>query len=323
MMRVLVTGASGFVGRTLCDVLIRHGYTVRAASRRGSSQTSAGEAGAAVEPCVAGEINGQTDWSAALVDVDHVIHLAARVHVLHDVADKSPLYAETNAEGTRKLAESAARAGVRRFLYVSSIKVNGEETAGRPYTASDSPRPVDAYGASKWLGEQYLTGIAAQSSLKVAIVRPPLVYGPGVRANFLRLMGWVAKGWPLPLGAVDNRRSLVNVWNLCDLLLRLLTHPEAADRTWLVSDGEDLSTAELIRRIAKAMQRRAILIPVPVGPMYMLASLAGRRAEMARLCGSLVVDSSATCRDLGWAPPVGVDEALCRTAAWYGVHRGS
>jgi nucleoside-diphosphate-sugar epimerase len=297
---VLVTGANGFVGSVLCDVLRKHGYDVRAASRRD-----------------VGEMSAATDWSSVLRDIDHVIHLAARVHVLHDAAGNSPLYAETNAEGTRRLAECAARAGVRRLLFVSSIKVNGEETSGQPYVASDEPHPVDAYGASKWLGEQYLTRIAAETSLQVVIVRPPLVYGPGVRANFLRLMGWVDKGWPLPLGAIHNRRSLVNVWNLCDLLLNLLTHPAAGGRTWLVSDGEDLSTADLIRRIAAAMQRRPILVPIPETALNFLASLTGRRAEFARLCGSLVVDSSQTRRELAWTPPVGIDAALSRTVAWY------
>ncbi len=318
MTRVLVTGASGFVGRISCDLLIKHGYTVRAALRREASQTVR-----VTERCVVGEVNAHTDWGAALEGVDHVIHLAARVHALHDEAGNSPLYTETNSDGTRKLAEAAARAGVRRFLYVSSIKVNGDATLGSPYSASDEPHPMDAYGTSKWLGERYLAQIAAQASMEVSIVRPPLVYGPGVRANFLRLMSWVAGGWPLPLGAVRNRRSLVSVWNLVDLLLNLLTNPAAPGRTWLVSDGEDLSTAELVRRIAVAMNRRVLLLPVPVGAMHVLASLVGRKDEFARLCGSLVVDSAPTRRELGWTPPVGIDEALSRTVAWYEAQRRS
>jgi nucleoside-diphosphate-sugar epimerase len=304
MMRVLVTGAGGFVGSTLCDMLMQRGDSVRAATR--------GDVG---------EINGKTDWTAALQDIDYVVHLAARVHVLHD--PDSPLYAETNAEGTRRLAEAAALAGVRRLVYVSSIKVNGEETTGRAYMASDEPHPIDAYGSSKLFGEQYLYRVAAQSSLQVAIVRPPVVYGPGVRANFLRLLRLVDQGWPLPLGSVHNRRSLVNVWNLCDVLMCLLTHPAAAGRTWLVSDCEDLSTAELIRRMATAMQRPARLVPVPAGLLSFMARLTGRQAELARLCGSLVVDSSPLRDELGWTPPVGVDAALSRTVAWYRTQQHS
>jgi UDP-glucose 4-epimerase len=204
---------------------------------------------------------------------------------------------------------------------VSSIKVNGEETSGRAYSASDEPHPMDAYGSSKLLGEQHLQRIAAQSSLEMAIVRPPLVYGPGVRANFLRLMGLIERGLPLPLGSVHNRRSLVNVWNLCDLLATVLTHPAAAGRTWLVSDGEDLSTAQLIREIARALQRPARLMPVPMGLMSFVARLTGRQQELSRLCGSLTVDSSPVRRELGWTPPVGIQAGLARTAAWYRAQR--
>ena len=297
-MRVLVTGARGFVGSTLCVMLTEGGYDVRTISRSD-----------------VGEIDGTTDWRAALRGVEYVVHLAARVHVLHD--PNSALYAQTNAEGTRRLAETAARAGVRRLVFVSSIKVNGEETTGRAYTAADKPNPMDAYGESKLLGEQCLWRIAAQSSLEVAIVRPPLVYGPGVRANFLRLMALVDRGLPLPLGSVRNRRSLVNVWNLSDFVVTLLSHPAAVGRTWLVSDGEDLSTAELVRKIARALDRPARLLPVPVGLLSLVARLAGRKAELSRLLGSLVVDSSPAQRELGWVPPVAIDVALARTAAWY------
>ncbi|MBS0418995.1 MAG: NAD-dependent epimerase/dehydratase family protein [Proteobacteria bacterium] len=297
-MRVLVTGARGFVGSTLCAMLTEGGYDVRTVSRSD-----------------VGEIDGTTDWSAALRGVEYVVHLAARVHVLHD--PNSALYAQTNAEGTRRLAESAAHAGVRRLVFVSSIKVNGEETTGRAYTAADKPNPMDAYGESKLLGEQCLLRVAEQSSLEAAIVRPPLVYGVGVRANFLRLMALVDRGLPLPLGSVRNRRSLVNVWNLSDFLVTLLSHPAAAGRTWLVSDGEDLSTAELVRKIARALDRPARLLPVPVGLLSLAAQLAGRKAELSRLLGSLVVDSSPAHRELGWVPPVAIDAALARTAAWY------
>jgi len=318
MTRVLVTGASGFVGRALCDVLVEAGYTVRGAFRNVASPARAD-----IERVQVGEINGSTDWVRALEGVDHVVHLAARVHVLHDRAGNSPLYAETNAYGTQRLAEAASRADVQRFLYVSSIKVNGEETGGTAYTALDEPHPKDAYGASKLLAERLLSQVTVNTSLQAAIVRPPLVYGPGVRANFLRLMSWVEKGWPLPLGAVRNQRSLVSVWNLCDLLRNLLVNAAAPGRTWLVSDGADLSTADLIRRIASAMNRRAMLFPMPTGALFALGALIGRRSEVERLCGSLVVDTRATRRDLGWTPPVGVDESIARTVAWYQSQRQS
>jgi UDP-glucose 4-epimerase len=312
MTRILVTGATGFVGHVLCDVLTQSGHTVRAALRTDRS-VPAGIA----EKVVVGDIAATVDWGRALTGVDSVIHLAARAHVLHDPRANTDLYIATNARGTQNLANAAAEAGVRRFLYLSSVKVNGEETTGNAYTSLDEPHPQDAYGRSKWLAEKLVTEIAARTGMEVAIVRPPLVYGPRVRANFLRLMRWVDKEWPLPLGAVENRRSLVNVWNLCDLLVRLLKNPAAPGRTWMVSDGDDLSTAELIRRIGAAMGRRVRLPPVPVGVLRFCGGLIGRKAEIARLCGSLAVDIEPTRRELGWSPPVSVGEALARTVNWY------
>jgi nucleoside-diphosphate-sugar epimerase len=272
---------------------------------------------AVAEKAMVGDILGTTDWSAALEEVDLVVHAAARAHVLHDSESSSNLYLTTNAQGTRHLAHAAASAGVRRFVYLSSIKVNGEETTGAAYTSSDEPRPQDAYGKSKWLGEQWLGEIAGKSGMEAVIIRSPLVYGPGVRANFLRLMRWVDRGWPLPVGAIRNQRSLVSIWNLCDLLRTVLTHPLAAGRTWLVSDGEDLSTPELIRRLGRAMNRRVRLLPVPSAVLEMCGVITGRRAEIARLCGSLVLDVSQTRSVLDWCPPLSVDEALARTVAWY------
>jgi UDP-glucose 4-epimerase len=200
---------------------------------------------------------------------------------------------------------------------VSSIKVNGESTIGRAYTRDDEPHPRDAYGWSKWHAEERVREIAKRTGMEAVIVRPPLVYGPGVRANFLRLLRWVDKERPLPLGAIRNSRSLVSVWNLCDLLVRLLERPAAPGRTWMVSDGEDLSTPELIRRIAGAMNRRARLVPVPVGVLDLLGKLTGRHAEVARLCSSLAVDIDQTRRELEWTPPMKVDEAIARTVNWY------
>ena len=312
MKRVLVTGCTGFVGRVVCDALAYGGYIVRAAVRtdRSPGPTSA-------ERVVVGEVGTNTDWRAALADVDFVIHLAAKAHVTDTAAANADAFMEINARGTDTLATAAAQAGVRRFLYLSSVKVNGEETPGRAYSPQDEPHPADAYGLSKSLGEKHLLAVAARAPMEAVIVRSPLVYGSGVRANFLRLLRWVDSEWPLPLGAVHNRRSLVSVWNLCDLLVLLLRHPTGAGRIWMVSDGEDLSTPELIRRLGRAMNRRVRLLPVAPAILEICGSLLGRKEVVARLCSSLAVDITHTRRDLGWSPPVSVDEGLARTSTWY------
>jgi nucleoside-diphosphate-sugar epimerase len=312
MSRVLVTGATGFVGSVLCEALAQAGHEVRGALR-----TERAVPTAIAEKVIVGDINSTTDWRRALHGVDCVIHAAARSHVLRPARDSANLYVETNEHGTQRLANAAAQMQVKRFIYLSSIKVNGEETRAHAYTPHDEPHPQDDYGLSKWHAEQHVTAAAADSGMQAVIVRPPLVYGPRVRANFLRLLGWVEHGWPLPLGAVRNARSLVNVWNLCDFLLLLLTHPQAPGRTWLVSDGEDLSTPDLMRRIGAAMGRRVRLPAVPVALLQLSAGLLGRRGELARLCGSLAVDITQSRAELGWSPPVTVNEALTRTVAWY------
>lgn len=317
--RVLLTGANGFVGTVLSETLARSGYLVRAALR-----TDREVPASVTERFVVGDIGGTTDWSRAIEGVDYVIHLAARVHVLHDSPANENLYLETNARGTQCLASAALRSGVRRFVYLSSIKVNGEETQRGAYSHLDPPQPLDPYGVSKWRAEQSLR-VVANDGLSYAIVRPPLVYGPGVRANFWRLMRWVDKGLPLPLGAVANQRSLVSIWNLCDLLQRLLGPTVPSGRVWMVSDGEDLSTPALIRRIARAMNKSITLPPVPAGWLVAAGKLLGRGDEVRRLCGSLQVDITATRNELDWSPPVSVDESLRRTVDWYlrdGRHRG-
>jgi len=312
MPRVLVTGASGFVGSILCPMLAERGFTVRAALRRGKP-TPAG----AAESVTVGDIDGGTEWTEVLRDVELVVHLAARAHVLHDAAEAALLYEETNANGTQRLAAESARHGVRRFILLSTVKVNGEESADRPFTAIDLPHPQDAYGGSKWRAEQHLWETVASAPMQGAVVRAPLVYGSGVRANFFRLLHWVDRERPLPLGAVHNRRSLVSVWTLSDLLIRLLDHPVAANRTWMVSDGEDVSTPELVRRIARAMHRQVRLLRVPVTMLRLVGSLMGKEAEMRRLCGSLTLDITPTRQLLGWAPLMSMDEALGRTVSWY------
>jgi nucleoside-diphosphate-sugar epimerase len=312
MTRVLVTGATGFVGLTLCDFLARSGYIVRAALRKDRLVPTC-----ISEKVVVGDIAATTDWGEALHQVDSVLHIAARAHVLRNASADSNLYAETNAFGTERLAISSAIAGIRRFGYLSSVKVNGEKTTEHAYSADDEPRPMDAYGASKWLGEKSVMEIADRTRMDTVIVRSPLVYGPGVRANFLRLLRWVDRGWPLPLGAINNRRSCVSIWNLCDLLVHVLKHPHAPGRTWMVSDGEDVSTPELIQRLGNVMGRRVRLVPVPVRGLRLVGGLIGQSAEIARLCNSLVVNIAPTCRELQWSPPIKMDEALARTVNWY------
>jgi nucleoside-diphosphate-sugar epimerase len=311
--RILVTGASGFIGRTVCDTLLQAGFAVRAAVRA-PELTPRG-----AEPLPIPDIT-TADWTVGLREVEHVIHAAARAHAADPAADPAG-YGQVNAEATGRLAQAAALAGVQRFVYLSSIKVNGEASR-QPFGPHDSPRPQDAYGSSKLRGEQLALAAGRAGNMQVAVVRPPLVYGPHVKANFLRLLELVSAGWPLPLAAIVNRRSLVNVWNLCDLLLRLLAPSTPPGRVWMVSDGEDLSTPELIRKLAAAMQRRARLFWVPPALLRAGGALSGRRAEVARLCDSLTVDIAETRSALGWAPPLSVDQGLARTAAWY-ASRGS
>lgn len=312
MSRVLVTGAAGFVGRQLCETLSGSGYAVRAALRTGVDIPRH-----ALEHVVVGDIDRRTDWGAALDQVQLVVHCAARAHVMGDVKGESDRYMETNAYGTEQLASASVAAGVRRFVYLSSVKVNGERTTGRPFSREDEPRPAGPYGASKWAGESRLAAVAAESTMEMAIVRSPLVYGPRVRANFLRLLTLVERRIPLPLASISNARSLVSVWNLCDLIGRLLRDAIPENAVFMVSDGEDLSTPELLRRMGTAMRRPARLLPVPAAALRAAAAITGRREELERLCESLTVDISATRGELAWSPPVSVDEALARTVRWY------
>lgn len=305
-----MTGASGFVGAVLCRELDVRGFAVRGAVRLLHSSFSA----PAVESVAVGKLDAATDWSSALAGVDCVIHCAARAHVMHETeADALAAYQSVNVDGSRRLAEQAAAAGVRRLVYLSSIKVNGEQTAlGAPFLFSDAPAPEDPYGVSKWEAEQALWAVAANTGLELVVVRPPLVYGPGAKGNLTRLLKLVRSGVPLPLGAVHNQRSLIGLDNLVDLLICCIDHPAAAGQTLLVSDGEDVSTPDLLRHMAAGLGRSARLLPVPV-PLLRLAGRAlGKQAEIDRLVGSLQIDSRHTRELLDWTPPVSLAEGIRR-----------
>ncbi|KAB0550286.1 SDR family oxidoreductase [Pseudomonas argentinensis] len=311
MKRIMVTGGSGFVGRTLLERLHQEGYGLIAPSRAALVQAPVG----VVNPLVGG-LAADVDWSASLEGAAVVIHSAARVHVMNDTAaDPLVEFRKANVDGTLSLARQAAAAGVQRFIFISSIKVNGEGTElGHPYRADDTPDPQDPYGVSKMEAEQGLRALAGETGMDVVIIRPVLVYGPGVKANFRSMMSWLRKGVPLPLGATGNKRSLVAVDNLVDLIATCINHPAAANQTFLVSDGEDLSTTQLLQRMGKALGRPARLLPVPASLLQAGAVMLGRRAIAQRLCGSLQVDIGKTRELLGWAPPVSVDDALRKTA---------
>jgi nucleoside-diphosphate-sugar epimerase len=306
---ILVTGATGFVGSALVARLVREKIPTRACIRRGEVVLSAGVHAVKVD-----DLAKDNEWGHALTIVGTVIHTAARVHVMGDNS-MNPLaeYRQVNVQGTLNLAEQAAAAGVRRFVFISSAKVNGEATKfGVPFAAEEAPIPLDPYGISKMEAELGLRDISAKTGMEVVIIRPPLVYGPGVKANFAALMKAVQRGWPLPLGAIHNQRSLVAIDNLVDLIATCITHPRAANETFLVSDGEDLSTAELVRRMALAAGVSATLLPVPVWALRAGAAIFGKSEMIQRLTGNLQVDISKTKNLLGWVPPITVDEGLRR-----------
>jgi len=309
--RVFLTGASGFVGSAVLRRLLAEDMPT-VATLRGNSPSLP----AAVQAVRFESFDEPSQWGEALRGCDTVVHCAARVHVMNDTeADPLAAFRRVNVHGTLNLARQAVAAGVRRFIFVSSIKVNGEGTAaGQPYTADDSPQPQDPYGISKMEAEAELQALAKASGLEIVIIRPVLVYGPGVKANFEAMMRWLSKGVPLPFGAIDNRRSLVALDNLVDLILTCVDHPAAANQVFLVSDGEDLSTTALLRRMGQALGVPPRLLPIPAWVLSGGASLLGRTALSKRLCGSLQVDIEKTRKVLGWQPPVSVDAALRATA---------
>ncbi|MEW6267176.1 MAG: SDR family oxidoreductase [Thermodesulfobacteriota bacterium] len=311
---LIITGANGFIGRAVCAEAAALGYRVRTVVR------TAGRAEglpSGVETFPLGDIGPQTDWRDALAGGRAVIHLAARVHQVHDPApDPLAAHRAVNLDGTIRLAQAAAAQGLKRLVFLSSVKVNGEGR-DRPYTEADRPAPADPYGLSKWEAEQALSRLASENGLEVAILRPPLVYGPGVKANFLRLLEMVKSGLPLPLASVNNRRGLLFLGNLVSAILACLNHPEAAGRTYLVSDGEDVSSPELIRRLARVMKRPARLLPCPPLVLRWAGRIMSRTDEVERLLGSLAVDDSLIRRELGWNPPYTLDQGLQETVEWF------
>jgi len=309
-MKILVTGATGFVGSAVVNLLSESpDFIIRVAVRQTDHQFPSG-----VDVASVGDLVSDTDWGAALQNIDIVIHAAARVHVMHDtVSDPLAEFRRVNVEGAINLARQAVVAGVKRFIFISSVKVNGEETLlGTPFNENSIPEPQDPYGVSKHETEQGLRRVAKKTGLEVVIVRPPLVYGPGVRGNFQTMMRWVEKGIPLPLGSIHNQRSLVGLDNLVDIIVTCIDHPAAANQTFLVADGEDLSTTQLLQRLARTMGKSARLIPVPTKILIFTAALFGRRKVAQRLCGNLRVDIAKARNVLDWKPPVSFDEGLSR-----------
>ena len=312
--KILLTGATGFVGSAVQQRILEDGqYNLTIAVRRPVDAPSS----VCIVPVA--DLTAETDWSDALQGVDVVIHSAARVHVMDDIsADPLAEFRKVNVDGTLRLARQASAAGVKRFVFVSSIKVNGEVTEPRaPYTADAQPKPVDPYGISKYEAEEALLALAQKTGLEVVIVRPVLVYGPGVKANFRSMMKWVSRGVPLPLGSIHNRRSLIALDNLVDLLLTCVEHPAAVNQVFLASDGNDLSTTQMLQELGEALDKPARLLPIPMSWLNLAFTVLGKRDFSQRLCGSLHVDITKNQQLLGWTPPVAIEEAMRKTAQAY------
>jgi nucleoside-diphosphate-sugar epimerase len=318
-MRILVTGASGFVGRAVSERLLADDHEVRASVRRVPLQPLRN----AVEVVEVGDVGPTTDWSAALRGIEAIVHLANRAHVMREtVADPLQEFRRINVEGTKRLASQAADFGVKRLVFVSSIKVLGESTEGRaPLSESDSPNPTDPYGVSKWEAEQALAQICEGRDMTYTVIRPPLLYGPGVKGNIERLLGWLTKGLPLPLGAVKNQRSLMSVSNLSDLLAKSLTDPRAAGQTFVCCDNEALSTPQLIQGLASGLGKPARLLPCPITVLRLSGQLLRRMDMIERLCGSMLVDGSKVRQTLEWSPPFAAKEGLAATARHFARQR--
>ncbi len=314
MHKVLVTGANGFIGQSLCERMLAEGWQVRGTVR---SLNQLNNLPSGVDALPVGSIGPDTEWSKVLIGIDTVVHLAARVHVMDDSAS-NPFaeYRKVNVMGSERLALTAVECGVKRFIFMSSVKVSGEENV-RAYKEEDAPAPKDSYGISKMQAEKRIKQIAADSGMDLVILRPPLVFGPGVKANFLELMKIVDKGTPLPLAKVDNRRSFIYIENLVDAVLTCIKHSGSAGQTYFVSDNEDVSTPELIRRMGAALGRPARLFPFPLLLINVAGFISGKSATVKRLVGSLTVDISKIRTELGWKPPFTMEHGLQKTTEWY------
>jgi nucleoside-diphosphate-sugar epimerase len=311
--KIVVTGANGFVGTALTKKLISEEWVVT----RGVRSESDLHGVAGVSTFEIGNIDKNTDWKTALRGIDAVVHTAARVHVMKDTpADPLKAYRRVNVHGTMKLARQAAVSGVRRFVFISTIKVNGEENTAA-YKETDKPAPLDPYGISKLQAEKELSKLASETGMEVVVLRPPLVYGPGVKANFLKLLQTVDRGPPLPFAGVKNKRSLIYVENLVDAIVACVRHPNASNQTYLVSDGEDVSTPELIRMISALFNKRPRLFSVPGLCLHIASRISGKGPTMDRLIGSLTVDTAKITEELDWRPPFTLQEGLEKTVAWF------
>lgn len=313
MSRILITGATGFVGRAVCPVLANAGHQVRAAVRSSQSRVQG-----VTENIVIPDIGPDTDWHGALEGIEAVIHLAARVHQMGETGEAAALaHHRVNTGGTDRLAQAAATAGVRRFLFMSSIKVNGEATPDHPFGETDTPQPDDHYGIAKWEAEQAIAATAKRTQLETVILRPPLVYGPGATGNMRRLLRLCASSLPLPFGSAANRRSLIGLGNLADAVATALIHPAAAGKTYLIRDDEDLSVADLIRRLRRALGLPPRLFSVPTGLLRTGLKVVGRGEMAARLLDTLTLDDAQIRKDLTWIPPKSVDIELKTMTDWY------
>lgn len=311
-MKILLTGATGFIGTPLSRALRNSGFDLRVAVRQHDIKAPLD-----YEVVLTGDIGSQTDWQQALAGVDVVIHLAARVHVMNDpAADPIEAFRKVNVLGTERLAWMAAKGGVKKLIFISSVKVNGEGSP-TPYTEKDVPAPRDAYGISKREAEDMLARITAETGLQTVILRLPLVYGPGVKANFKNLIKIAAVGLPLPLQRINNRRSFLYLGNLIDAILTCITHPAAAGEIFMVSDGRNVSTPELIKIIARAMNKKIVLFPMHPGILKIICKIVGKTAEMEKLTGSLLIDSSKIRNLLGWKPPYTLEEGIRETVKDY------
>jgi len=310
--RVLITGASGFIGQALCNELSLRGWQVIAALRKQSALVTAHE------QVIIPSIDGDTDWTAALQDVDVVIHLAARVHVMHEIYDDPQEKFKTiNFHATTNLARQASQGGVKRLVYISTIKVNGQTTEKTPFSATDEVNPQDPYAVSKWMAEQALHNLSRQTGLEVVVVRPPLVYGPGVKGNFFRLLQFVDHGLPMPFGATRNLRSMLYLGNLVDALVLCAIHPAAAGKTYLLSDGEDISTPILLRHMSESMGRKLRIFSAPSWLLQGGATILEQRPALDRVTESLRLDSAPIRNELGWVPKYSVMQGLKATTEWY------